>query len=165
MRIVYERSDSTTVEREVDPLGLVAKGNLWYLVAAVDGEARTYRVSRVQNAHLLDQPANRPPDFNLAQFWAKSSQEFVANLPRYPATLRVHRDWIARMQGWWRFAKIDHIDPPDNDGWHVVSVTFDVLEEAAGNVLSFGPFAEVIEPEELNLLVREWAQAVTKRYR
>src|SRR5262249_53478914 len=32
-RITYEREDAT-VERLVDPLGLVAKGRVWYLVAA-----------------------------------------------------------------------------------------------------------------------------------
>ena len=34
----------------VEPLGLVAKGSVWYLVATVDGQSRTYRVSRVQEA-------------------------------------------------------------------------------------------------------------------
>jgi predicted DNA-binding transcriptional regulator YafY len=163
LHMVYARGDGATVEREVDPLGLVAKGNLWYLVAAVDEEARTYRVSRVQDAWMLDQPTQRPPDFDLAQFWAKSSQAFVANLPRYPATLRVHRDWVGRMQSWWRYAQVDHIALPDSSGWHVVEVRFEVLEEAAGNVLSFGPFAEVIAPDELNCLVREWAQRVAER--
>jgi predicted DNA-binding transcriptional regulator YafY len=157
LSIVYERSDGTTVEREVNPLGLVAKGRLWYLVAAVEGEPRTYRVSRIQSARIFDFPARRPPEFNLAAFWAKSSQEFVANLPRYPAQLRIHPDWIGRTS-WWRFAHVGHIDPPDDDGWYRIAVDFEVLEEAAGCVLSFGPFIKVIEPEELNLLVREWAR-------
>src|SRR5437870_3204813 len=39
------------IERLADPLGLVAKGSVWYLVAAVGGEVRSYRVSRVQNAN------------------------------------------------------------------------------------------------------------------
>ncbi|MBX3081821.1 MAG: YafY family transcriptional regulator [Anaerolineae bacterium] len=164
LRLLYGRSDGETVEREVDALGLVAKGKTWYLVAAVDGELRTYRVSRVQHAHVLDQPAVRPPDFNLADFWAKSSQEFVANLPRYPAVLRVHPDWIERIYGWWRFGRVEHVEPPDETGWHVVNVRFEVLEEAAGNVLSCGPFAEVIAPDELDQLVKTWAQAIAQRY-
>src|SRR3954452_14821897 len=50
----YQRGDGTTIGRVVDPLGLVAKGRLWYLVAAVDGAPRTYRVSRVLAAEILD---------------------------------------------------------------------------------------------------------------
>lgn len=34
LRIVYQRGEGRDVERIVDPLGLVAKGSLWYLVAA-----------------------------------------------------------------------------------------------------------------------------------
>jgi predicted DNA-binding transcriptional regulator YafY len=162
--MAYERSDGTSVEREVDPLGLVVKGQTWYLVAAAEGEIRTYRVSRVQNAQILDLAAHRPPNFNLGQFWAKSSEDFITNLPRYPALLRIHPDWIGRVPGWWRFGRVDHIDPPDETGWHVVSVNFEVLEEAAGSVLACGPFAEVIAPEELKQRVHEWAQAVAGRY-
>jgi predicted DNA-binding transcriptional regulator YafY len=33
LEMVYCRSDGTTVERRVDPLGLVAKGSVWYLVS------------------------------------------------------------------------------------------------------------------------------------
>jgi predicted DNA-binding transcriptional regulator YafY len=164
LRMVYERSDGATIEREVDPLGLVVKGQIWYLVAAVKGEIRTYRVSRVQKAQVLDAPVQRPPDFDLTRFWAKSSEEFVANLPRYPALLRIHPEWIGRVPGWWRFGRVEHIDPPDETGWHTVSVNFEVLEEAAGSVLACGPFAEVIAPQELKQRVHEWAQAVAQRY-
>src|SRR5689334_16595189 len=37
LRLTYQRADDTTVERLVDPLGLVAKSSVWYLVAGVDG--------------------------------------------------------------------------------------------------------------------------------
>src|SRR5215212_9732508 len=69
VRLNYRRGDGSAVERVVDPLGLVAKGRLWYLVAGVDGEPRTYRISRVEAAEILDEPASRTPDFDLATFW------------------------------------------------------------------------------------------------
>ncbi len=46
----YQRSEGSISERVADPLGLVAKGNIWYLVAAVAVEPRTYRVSRIRSA-------------------------------------------------------------------------------------------------------------------
>ena len=62
LHFAYRRSDAT-VERLVDPLGLVAKGSIWYLVAAVEGEVRSYRVSRMREARVSDQPCMRPPGF------------------------------------------------------------------------------------------------------
>ena len=163
MRIAYQRAEGEASWREVDPLGLVAKGSVWYLVAAVEGEPRTYRVSRVKGAEMLDAAVERPDGFRLAEFWAKSAQEFVANLPRYPARIRVAAEWAERVRSWWRYAHIERIGEADADGWCEIAATFDVIEIAAGNVLSFGPYAEVIEPEELKALVREWARAVAER--
>src|SRR5258705_12991064 len=53
LRIIYQRGPRCDpVEREVDPLGLVAKGSTWYLVASVAGDVRSYRASRVARADL-----------------------------------------------------------------------------------------------------------------
>jgi predicted DNA-binding transcriptional regulator YafY len=164
LRIAYQRADGTTVEREVDPLGLVAKGKLWYLIAAAEGEIRTYRVSRVQNALCLDRSVTRPPGFDLAQYWAESSAEFVANLPRYLVRLRLHKDWVDYARANWRYARIERLDPPDAEGWCCVAVNFETLEEAAGNVLVCGPFVQVLEPEELKGTVRDWAAKVSAIY-
>lgn len=87
--IRYRRSDDSESERTLDPLGLVAKGNLWYLIAASEGEIRTYRVSRIVAATLLDHPVTRPAGFDLAGYWAQSSREFLSRLPQYRATVRV----------------------------------------------------------------------------
>ena len=90
----------------VDPLGLVAKGSAWYLVAAVDGMPRSYRVSRVAEAILLDEPCARPQDFDLASFWESSTASFKANLPRYEARLRVAPEVLPRLGFAGRFARI-----------------------------------------------------------
>lgn len=161
--MVYERGDSETVERVVDPLGLVAKGRVWYLVAAVEGEPRTYRISRITHITRLEATAERPPGFNLAQYWAQSSAAFAAALPRYPARLRIHPAWIERVPHWWRFGHVEQIEPPDSQGWCVVHVRFEILEEAAGSVLSCGPYAEVLAPEELRALVLAWAAEIVRR--
>jgi len=46
---------------QVDPLGLVAKGSTWYLVAHTAHGFRTYRVSRMEEAEVLDVPSNARP--------------------------------------------------------------------------------------------------------
>lgn len=49
------------VDRLVDPWGLVRKGEVWYLLSATDGAERTYRVDRITDLVVTDQPAQRPP--------------------------------------------------------------------------------------------------------
>jgi predicted DNA-binding transcriptional regulator YafY len=46
VRFRYEKSAADSSERIVDPLGLVARGSHWYLVATKGDDFRTYRVSR-----------------------------------------------------------------------------------------------------------------------
>ena len=86
VRLTYQRHGSDPAERLVDPLGLVAKGSMWYLVGAVEGTERVYRVARIQAVTVTDEPCRRPEGFDLAAFWAQSSADFVANLPQYRVT-------------------------------------------------------------------------------
>ena len=53
LAITYRRGDSE-VERSLEPLGLVLKAGVWYLVAASEGQVRTYRVSRIRSATVGD---------------------------------------------------------------------------------------------------------------
>lgn len=164
LQLIYQRGDGTGVERLVDPLGLVAKGSVWYLVAAVEGEARTYRVSRVQAANVTDQRSVRPPHFDLAAYWAESSASFIANLPRYVATVRVALEIVPELGYMGRLARIENIEPAEADGWVKVSIRFDVEQEACAYVLGFGDQIEVLEPPELREKVMQLAQRVVAFY-
>src|SRR5215207_5002996 len=154
LRLTYQRGDDCIVERLVDPLGLVAKGSIWYLIAAVDGAARTYRVARVQSAHVTDQPCVRPADFDLAAHWEQSSIEFRANLPRYPATLRADPAVLPMLHAPGRYARVAHVGEPEADGWLRVDMLFEEERTACEHVLSFGPRIEVLKPQPLRDLVR-----------
>ncbi|HEX5096177.1 MAG TPA: WYL domain-containing protein, partial [Acidimicrobiia bacterium] len=69
VRLGYSDAKGAVTERIVHPLGLVAKGTTWYLVGDTDNGRRTFRVWRVQSVELLDEPAVRPPDFDLHEAW------------------------------------------------------------------------------------------------
>ena len=85
LKILYRKPETdgdALTERVVDPLGLVAKGNCWYLVANTALGYRTYRVSRIVEATLLDRPCKRPANFDLANHWQKATSEFIEqNVP------------------------------------------------------------------------------------
>lgn len=149
VRMTYARTDGSTVERVVEPLGLVAKGATWYLAGAAEGQMRSYRVSRVQRVEVLEETFSRPSDFDLAAWWSRNSTEFVANLPRYPATLHaaeeVHR-YLAAPGQW---TQVEWAGEPDADGWRELRVAFETEQLAAGTLLAFGNRVRVVEPVEL----------------
>ena len=167
LKIQYQRSGSDPVERVVDPLGLVAKGSTWYLVSRTAEGYRTYRVSRIVQATLLDQPSERPPDFDLAAYWKSSSERFSEALPRYDALVRAE----PRTAGWVRMSRppwsvrIDDACPPDVEGWVTLRLRFDSEEEACSVVLGLGPRVDVIEPANLRHRVLAEAASVVERGR
>ena len=77
VRFVYRRVLGEAGERTADPLGLVAKGSVWYLVAQVEDGLRTYRVSRISEAAVLNTPCRRPPEFDLAAYWEARRRSFA----------------------------------------------------------------------------------------
>lgn len=164
LRLGYERHGGATVEREVDPLGLVAKGSVWYLVAAAEGEPRTYRVSRVREATVLDQPCVRPEGFDLPAFWEASKARFVTALPRYPVTLRVDPALIPELRTAGRWSRVEQVDPPGADGWSGVRMRFELREDARACALGFGPRLEVLEPADLREEVARLAAGIVDLY-
>src|SRR5579883_2595114 len=161
--VTYQRGENT-VERVLDPLGLVAKGRTWYLVAAVDGQARTYRVSRIQQASILDEPCTRPSDFDLAAYWQRSSAEFMANLPRYAVSVRATQRALDRVLHVGRFIRLEQAGEADEHGWRDARLTFEVQEEACGYLLSFGTELEILEPLELRERVIKLARELAAFY-
>jgi len=165
LRINYERGpDCEAVERELDPLGLVAKGSAWYLVAGIDGVVRSYRVSRISRAELLPETCSIPADFDLRSYWENSAATFRSSLPNYLATFRVAPSVFLRLRFAGRFARVGEVIETDADGWFKVSVGFDVEEMACEYALGFGSNLEVLEPLSLREKVREMAKMVVEKY-
>jgi len=160
VRFVYSRMMCEASERVVDPLGLVAKGNCWYLVAQVEGGPRTYRVSRMSDAAVLETAAVRVAGFDLAAYWERSASEFREKLPRYHATFLADRSvmrWI-RYRGW----RLEE-ESPEGDRVRV-RLRFDAEEEAVQFGLSFGAAVEVADPAELRGKVLEAARGMVELY-
>lgn len=160
LRVTYERGDGPSLQRLVNPLGLVVRGTTWYLVAASDDEVRTYRVSRVAAVELTEELAERPAGFDLGAYWEISKARFEAALPRYPATLRVAPQVVPRIRHSWRYARIEHEDPPDEEGWIRLQVLCETEYEARAYILSSGTAIEVLDPPELREAVIAQARRV-----
>jgi predicted DNA-binding transcriptional regulator YafY len=166
LAITYERGEnSEPVERLISPFGLVAKGSVWYLVGAVDGNVRTYRVSRISNVEVLDEAAPVPVEFNLAEYWEQSASTFKSGVPKYLASFWVSPAIVLRLGFAGRFARVQETDETDARGWKKVHVGFDVEEMACEYAVSFGPNLEVIEPLTLREKVIAMTRATLEFYR
>jgi len=164
VRIRYQRSGDEQVTRTAAPLGLVAKGHAWYLIARVDGQDRTYRVSRIRSVEILPEQFARPAGFDLREFWEASKVSLEQGLPRYPVTLRVREQTAATLPGGLRWARLEGIDPAAPDGWCRVRILFETHEDACASVLGFGDRAEVLAPGELRDAVIDASRATLALY-
>jgi len=161
VRFDYERSPDDARERIVDPLGLVARGNAWYLVADKGEQRRTYRVSRITAAALLEEPGRRPSQFDLAEHWERAATEFRDKLPSYHATFLAD----AACMGWVRY-RGRRVEEETREGERIrIRIRFDVAEEALQFALALGPAIEVCEPAELRGRVLAAAEEIVQRYR
>jgi predicted DNA-binding transcriptional regulator YafY len=134
------REGAAVVSRRLDPLGLVLKAGVWYLLAQRRGEERVYRVSRVVAARERPEASSCPPDFDLAGTWARRSEEFERAREQIEVTVRIPRSQVRYLRG----ARI----VADGEQPTVVAL-FDGLEHAFRNLLAYGPLAEVLAPAEL----------------
>ena len=139
-----ERSTTT-----VTPLGLVVKGDHWYLLAArADAtEVRTYRMDRVRSVELSAEPAERPADFDLDREWQRISTFVDQQRSRVHATLRLPRRhlWVLRDH----FGSyLDILDESDEDRVEV-RVGAHSARSIAEQLAGWGATVQVVQPESV----------------
>lgn len=159
----YKPAGRERAERVVDPLGLVAKGSAWYLVANTPKGFRTYRVSRIQDAVLLDCPCERPEHFDLVAYWQTSTKQFLDGWRRLSATVRVDPKAAEWVKAWQNASQPDGVRT-EVDGWVTLNIQFEHEGEACFLLLGLGSRVEVVEPASLRDRVRMEAQKVIERY-
>jgi predicted DNA-binding transcriptional regulator YafY len=167
LRLTYHSRNGVTTDRVVDPLGLVAKTSVWYLVTATNGAMRVFRVSRVRDTVMLDEPCTRPANFDLVAYWQEWRAQFRASLRNYPVTLRLSPaalPLLPHIFGEGERARVVSAGAPDADGCLTLPFVFESFETARADVLRFGTFAEVIEPPELRAGVAALAQNIAAMY-
>lgn len=166
VQVDYERSDRT-VQRTLDPLGLVLKAGTWYLVARHRGDLRTYRVGRMRRLDVLEDTFSRPEGFDLAEHWATSMGEFERSLWRYrcrlrlsPRALRLLPHAVDPVAGQ---AAVDAAGPADAEGWREVELETESEEVAAGQLIGLGAGVEVLAPVGLRRRLAEEGAAIAAR--
>jgi len=158
LKVRYARPGADRpVARTLDPLGLVLKAGVWYLIAnAGSGEPRTYRASRVVEAELLEEHFTPPDDFDLAAFWSARAEEFQNTGTSYQVVVRATPHATQGLRG--------DTEPPEDD-WTRVELTFGTKHHALRRLLSFGEEVIVESPEEVRVEIARVASEVLARYK
>lgn len=158
IRLQYKRFGAESVERTLDPVGLIMGGDTWYLVARRDGTERMYRVSRMSDVTVLDEPADRPDDVDLEHIWQERRSEFRGRFVPSKVAVRVRADRyddLTRM----RFDVLDV--GPVTDGWRSVRMTCADLRYALGALWSMADAVVVNSPGEVADEIRRRTRAMT----
>jgi predicted DNA-binding transcriptional regulator YafY len=153
-----DRSGMLTT-RSADPLGLVAKAGVWYVVAATLAGIRSFRVDRVRDVRVRDETFVRPPDFDLDAYWREASAVMPGGRETpYCVTLDVARRSLADVTAYWPCEHHGDSDPVS------VAVRFPSEDVALATVLSWGLDVAVVAPLSLRLALREHARRLAARY-
>ncbi len=133
------REGAAVVARRLNPLGLVLKAGVWYLLAERRREERVYRVSRIVSANERPELFARSPDFDLAAAWIRRSEAFERAARRSrsrcgfpePGPLPPRRRVVE-----------------DGERPRVIA-QFDGVDQALHSLLAWGALAEVLAPQTL----------------
>jgi predicted DNA-binding transcriptional regulator YafY len=165
-RVTYGRGDGT-VERVLDPLGLVLKAGVWYLVARTDGSIRTYRVSRITAVEQHDEKFERPTDFDLAGWWQQSSAQFERSLQRVQVRVRLSpvgvRALPSVLDAGLATEALEQAGPPGPDGWTEVELRLERPDIAAGQLLGLGVEVEILEPAAVRAAFADAARRMLRQ--
>jgi predicted DNA-binding transcriptional regulator YafY len=167
LHVTYRLPFGTESGGLVDPYGLVAKTNAWYLVYALEGRIRARRVSDILDARLAEATFVRPVDFDLVSFWRDWCAEVEKKHVSYPVTIRAEREHLG---GYLNFFGPDirralgRAGPPDDRGRVRFTLYFENLEGAREHLLGFGRALEVLKPHALRVSILDHAQQVVELY-
>ena len=168
LQLSYRRAGAPAAsERTLDTYGLVAKAGTWYLLAGDRGEPRLYRVSRVEAAVMLEEPALRPAGLDLDELWQQLRRRVEERGPGVEVELRVRPErspMLLRLAASQLTAPADGNAGVEADGWVRHRLRFVAEGAAQGLLLGFGTEVEVLAPRSLRASMAATAAEIAALY-
>ncbi|MFD4193058.1 helix-turn-helix transcriptional regulator [Amycolatopsis thermoflava] len=161
LRIHYAAVDQSPKWRTVDPVGLVTVRGQGYLLATRSGADRTYRLSRIQAAEELAEPANRPDRADLDRAWRDRSARFRAGGDQVTVVVRVDPARREELVGTALAVQAEEAEP---DGLLRLEVVFQDARHAEWALWQLGTDGEALAPRWLRASLRDRAAAIAARY-
>jgi predicted DNA-binding transcriptional regulator YafY len=163
VRLSYVARDRTATTRTIHPLGLAAKGAVWYLLANTEAGLRTFRVDRMSMLEGTGEPVLRPEGFVLAEAWSLIADEvnerrlpFRAQVLVDPKALGIVRSSLRNRL---------RIGGSQADGRIEAEIRGYSVEAVGGDLAGFGNMVEVVDPPELRERLIHVADELLALYR
>jgi predicted DNA-binding transcriptional regulator YafY len=159
IRLRYRGHRPEPVTREVDVYALAYRWGWWYAVGHchLRQAIRSFRVDRIDDLLLLSQLFDIPDEFAIHDYLAieppqRTEVEVTMRFAPEGAFLAEYgRAYWQRME-------------TGPDGATTVTFAAEDMHVAASTALSYGPLVEVLAPQTLRGMAREWALAVAEKY-
>ena len=154
-------------DRVIEPLGLVLKGGVWYVVAQRDGHSRTYRLSQIQALGPTGQTFTRPKDFDLPSYWQEATKQFEREIYVGTAHVRATATGLRKLKDLSDTVRraVEALSiTPDADGWCELEVPIEEVGWASHEFTKIGDDVEVLGPPELRSRVVTNISKMARRY-
>jgi predicted DNA-binding transcriptional regulator YafY len=123
---------------------------------------RVFRLSRLEELEVTDVSFDRDPHFDLSRFWKRWCRRFESRpIARYWVTLALTaagRSHLLERYGGWHAEPLAHWD--DSAERNVVTLDLENEDIAARVLFELSGEGQVLQPERLQQVIRERANAV-----
>ena len=150
------------VQRDLDPIAIVLKAGLWYLIGRAE-TLRVYRIANVRELNLRGEAFNRPADFDVSGFWADWTQKFETRIRSGRARLRVTSRGLNLLTNM-GLTPIEISPIKDRPELSNVELAVEDETSAVREILSLGAEVEVIGPAALRSAVQSEISRLAKKY-
>jgi predicted DNA-binding transcriptional regulator YafY len=161
-----KRGEKTSSERIVNPLGLVYRSSMAYLVCTLPADEepviKQLLLHRMSQPELLEGARSVPKGFDLDDYIATGS--FGFSLGRSPVRLKAAFDPRAAVAVQESALSKDQKLSERRDGWIVVEATVPNTIELSVWLLGFGAMVEVLEPKALRQQFQELTRELAALY-
>ena len=143
--------------RTVEPLKLVFKGQGWYLYGfcRTKGEFRIFKITRIREMNLLEETFVRDIPIDIWNEGDKSYENKMVTL-----TLKIDKRMAYRIYDEFELENINE----NPNGSFTATVTFPEGDWIYGYVMSYGEYAEVIEPKYIREIIKRKFQDGLRKY-
>ena len=161
VRLLYQGRGREESERLVDPLGLVDKDDIWYLIAQTEKGRRTFRVERVVSAELTEDSFERPADFDLSAAWSEIVDRMEERRSGLTATVLMDERFVWVMQD--RLGRNCEVDGTEGDRVRL-RITAPTPLMIAQHLAGWGGSIDVVDPPSVQAELARLGRELADRY-
>jgi predicted DNA-binding transcriptional regulator YafY len=162
VRLAYTNRVHERTRRLVDPLGLVDKDDVWYLLAGTEDGYRTFRVDRIIDAAVTDLAAERPADFELSEAWERVVDEVEQRRSLVSATVLIDARLLPVLRK--QFGRHCDVDGTLDDGRVRARLAAPMALDIAQHLAGWGAIIEVVAPESVRAELARIGSELAERY-